>query len=189
MPALVCALSASCARLPLVRAARRGARLSGRLRGGRGVASTIALAAVLYCGVLVSLGRRHRLARVLAPARRGDTAPIGYRAVSIALWAYVCSPSRRRRRRSSGLRWAGLAFGLGSWLVAVSALAAASFALALLGHSYRRVAACAPRGSLWPPRPGLGRHAVSSSARRGASRSPIPGAPRSSAPARWRRGV
>ena len=121
--------------------------------------SSLALAVLLLTALLAALGRRDGLARALAT--RVDPTPTGYRVVSIALWAYGLLVVQETAEAIVGAtQGEGLAFGLDSWLVAVAALAAASFVIVLVSRSYRHVVGAlltvrvaVPRSPVSLPRP------------------------------------
>ena len=138
MPVLLCALAAHAV---AYRSFLPSDPVHGYLGSYEGVvafASTLALAAVLLAALLAALGRRDGLVGVLAP--RADSRPAGYRVASMALWAYGLLVVQETAEAIVGAtRGEGLAFGFGSWLVAVAALVVAATVIVLVGCSYRRV--------------------------------------------------
>lgn len=138
MPVLLCALTAHAV---AYRSFIPGDPVHGYLgfyEAAVAVVSTLALAVVLLAAVLAALGRSAGLARVLAP--RVDPTPTGYRVAAIALWAYGLLVLQETAEAIVGAtQGERLAFGFGSWLVAVLALAVASAVVVFVSRSYRRV--------------------------------------------------
>ena len=148
MPVLLCALAAHAV---AYRSFIPGDPVHGYLgiyEAAVAVVSTLALAVVLLPQLLAALGRRDGLARVLAP--RVDPTPTGYRVASIALWAYGLLVVQETAEAIVGAtQGERLAFGFGSWLVAVAGsrgrLSSGRLRLALVSPCRRRAARVRPR--------------------------------------------